>query len=51
MKELERLLWKVNYVTSCHRHGTPISKKRMDDLCNAQIDYEEAVRENERKKN
>lgn len=40
---LQHLLNCLNAVTAKHRHGQPVSKRRMDDLCNAQLDYEEAA--------
>ena len=41
---LNHLLNKVNAVTAPHRHGQPVSKRRLDDLANAQLEYEEAER-------
>lgn len=43
-RALRHLLNKVNAVTAPHRHGQPISKRRLDDLANAQLEYEEAER-------
>ncbi len=43
MRELQHLLNCLNAVTCKHRHGQPISKRRLDDLSNAQVDYEQAV--------
>ena len=45
MKELDRLLWKVNRVTAYHRHGNPIPEQALWDLVDAQIEYERAVAE------
>ena len=45
IKELKHLLNKINKVTSCHRHGRPIPEKYLDELSNAQIEYEKADRE------
>ena len=39
-KELDRLINKVNKVTSNHRHGNLVSDKMLNDLANAQLDYE-----------
>lgn len=39
-KELRHLLNKVNRVTSCHRHGREVSQRDLDDLANAQVEYE-----------
>lgn len=46
-KELRRLLNKVNRVTAYHRHGNPVPAKALDDLSNAQLDYETAVERHE----
>ena len=40
---LEKLLMKINPVTCAHRHGTPICKRKLDDLCNLQIDIEQEI--------
>lgn len=50
MKELNHLLNKVNKVTAYHRHGNPISPKALDELSNAQIEYENSERETERRR-
>lgn len=42
-RELRHLLNKVNAVTAPHRHGNPVSKRKLDDLANAQVEYEQAV--------
>jgi len=44
-KELKHLLNKINKVTSCHRHGRPIPEKYLDELADAQIEYERAERQ------
>lgn len=41
-KELVHLLNKLNKVTSCHRHGRDIPEQYLDDLCNAQVEYEQS---------
>lgn len=41
-KELRHLLNKLNKVTACHRHGREIPESYLDDLCNAQVDYEQS---------
>ena len=43
-KELKHLLNKVNRVTSNHRHGRAVTEQALDDLANAQIDYEQSVK-------
>lgn len=43
-RALRHLLNIVNAVTAPHRHGQPASKRRLDDLANAQLEYEEAER-------
>jgi hypothetical protein len=43
-RALQHLLNCLNAVTAKHRHGQPISKRRLDDLSNAQVEYEEASR-------
>lgn len=40
--ELQHLLNKVTKVTSCHRHGRAISNKYLDELSNAQVEYEQS---------
>ncbi len=42
-RELKHLLNLVNAVTAPHRHGQSVSKRRLDDLANAQVEYEEAM--------
>lgn len=42
-RELKHLLNLVNAVTAPHRHGQPVSKRRLDDLANAQVEYEESL--------
>lgn len=42
-RELRHLLNKVNAVTAPHRHGNPVSKRKLDDLANAQVEYEQAL--------
>lgn len=44
-RALQHLLNKVNAVTAPHRHGQSVSKRRLDDLANAQLKYEESIRE------
>jgi len=39
-KITQRLLNKVNKVTSAYRHGFEVSDKNMTSLCNYQIDFE-----------
>ncbi len=39
MDALQHLLNKVNRVTSNHRHGNPVTKRDLDALANAQIEY------------
>jgi len=41
-KALRHLLNKLNKVTAYHRHGNPVPDHIMDDLANAQLDYEQA---------
>lgn len=41
---IQHLLNTVNAVTAPHRHGQFVSKRRLDNLANAQIDYESIVR-------
>lgn len=43
MDELQHLLNKVNKVTAYHRHGNKIPLSALDDLSNAQIEYEKAI--------
>lgn len=43
MNELQHLLNKVNKVTAYHRHGNKIPLSALDDLSNAQIEYEKAI--------
>jgi hypothetical protein len=38
---LQHLMNKLNKVTSCHRHGREIPANYLDDLSNAQVEYEE----------
>jgi hypothetical protein len=46
MKEqLDHLLNKINRVTAYHRHGQKVSKKDLDDLSNAQIEFEEVYKQ------
>jgi len=40
LKKIDKLLNKVNRVTSCHRHGRKVSEKDLTALSNAQLDYE-----------
>lgn len=40
---LRRLLNKVNKVTAYHRHGNVIPKAALDELANAQLDYEQSL--------
>lgn len=42
MKQLQHLLNKVNRVTAYHRHGNQIPKSALDELSNAQIEYEKS---------
>ena len=41
--QLERLLNKVNRITSAHRHRKPISNTDLDALSNRQIEVEQAI--------
>lgn len=41
-RSLKHLMNLVNKVTSYHRHGNPMPRKLLDDLSNAQIEYEQA---------
>jgi len=41
--ELQRLLNKVNVVTSAHRHGREVRKEDLDALSNRQIDVEKQI--------
>lgn len=43
MKELQHLLNKLNKVTAYHRHGHRMPSSALDDLANAQIEYEKAI--------
>lgn len=43
MNELQHLLNKLNKVTAYHRHGNKIPPSALDDLANAQIEYEKAI--------
>ena len=43
MKELQHLLNKLNKVTAYHRHGHKIPVSALDNLSNAQIEYEKAI--------
>lgn len=46
MKEqLDHLLNKINRVTAYHRHGQKVSKKDLDALSNAQIEFEEVYKQ------
>lgn len=38
------LLTKINAVTSPYRHGRPISRAAMVELCNRQVEIEEQLR-------
>lgn len=49
-RALVRLMNKVNKVTSYHRHGRVIPEQALDDLSNAQLDFEEAMRKNKEEK-
>ena len=40
MMGIQKLLGKINRVTSNHRHGTPINPYDLTDLSNYQIDFE-----------
>lgn len=42
MEQLQHLLNKVNKVTAYHRHGNKIPKSALDELSNAQIEYEKS---------
>lgn len=44
LKEYQRLLNKVNKITSYYRHSIPIPDKALTELVNRQIDVEQAVR-------
>ena len=48
MNAIKRLLIVMNKVTACHRHGLPISKEALDEMCNAQIDAEKELQEIEK---
>lgn len=39
--KLKHLLNKVNRVTAYHRHGNDIPMKALDDLANAQLEFED----------
>ena len=41
--QLQRLINKVNRVTSAHRHGQSVSSKDLDALSNRQIDVEAVI--------
>ncbi len=43
MTGIQRLLGKVNRVTSNHRHGVPINPHDLTDLSNYQIDFEKIL--------
>lgn len=47
-RSLQHLLNKVNRVTAAHRHGNPVRDKDLTMLANAQVEYEEAIREAEK---
>ena len=40
---LQRLMNKVNVVTSHHRHGLYVSSEMLDDLSNRQFEVEELI--------
>ena len=42
MKEIQHLLNKINKVTAYHRHGNKIPTKALDELSNAQIEFEKS---------
>lgn len=44
MKILQHLLCIVNTITAPHRHGNPIPKSRLDEICEVQLRIEEAIR-------
>lgn len=44
-KLLHHLMAVVNTITAPHRHGNPIPKSRLNDLCETQLRIEEAIRE------
>jgi len=41
--EANRINNKINGVTAFHRHGNPIPKRKLDDLANAQLEFEAAL--------
>ena len=45
-RQTKKLLNKVNKVTAYHRHGNPIPSRVLDDLVNAQLDFEESLKRN-----
>ena len=42
LKSIEKLLNKVNRVTSCHRHSRKVTEKDLTALANAQVEYEKS---------
>jgi hypothetical protein len=49
MMGIQKLLGKINRVTSSHRHGVPINPYDLTDLSNYQIDFENLL-ESQREK-
>ncbi len=43
MKMLRHLLCVVNTITAPHRHGNPIPKSRLDEMCEVQLRIEESI--------
>lgn len=41
--QLRRLLNKVNHITAAHRHGTDVSQRMLDELCDRQIEVERII--------
>jgi len=50
MDYLQHLLNKVNRVTANHRHGNPVTKKDLDALSMAQIEYNESCEKEQQQK-
>lgn len=48
MKMLRHLLCVVNTITAPHRHGNPIPKSRLNDLCETQLRIERAIADKEK---
>ena len=43
MAEIDRFMCKVNAVTAPHRHGNTVSKHRLDELSDGQLEVESAM--------